>query len=164
MVNLQYQKRELKYAVKRANRALWRNYCAGIESSDSIIPGDIQYGEEIILPWLLSIYNAYLRLLYIPWSWRIFGVIFIPKSGKPWDTWINDYRPISLSSFYLKALERFLSVHIRASIDPALLSTSQHAFTRDKSVQAALHSFISRLEKSMHVKEYTFSRRWKCIQ
>ena len=83
-------------------------------------------------------------------------MIITAKPGKPSHI-SDDYRPISLSSFLLKTLERVLDVHIRASIDPALLSTSQHAYTRDKSVETALHS---RVEKSMSVKEYTVVIFW----
>ena len=64
---------------------------------------------------------------------------------------------ISLSSFLLKTPERVLDVHIRASIDPELLFTSQHTYTRGKSVESALHSLISRVEKSMQIKEYTLA-------
>ena len=88
---------------------------------DGIIPGGIQHGQEINLPWLFVIYNAILRLLYISLSWKISSVIFIPKAGKPSHTRANDYRPINLSSFLLKTLERVLDIRIRASTDPALL-------------------------------------------
>ena len=85
-------------------------------------------------PWLLAIYNASLRLRYIPWSWRISRVIFIPKAGKPFHTKANYYKPISLCPFLLKTLEAVLDVHIRVSIDPTLLMDYQHAYTRGKSV------------------------------
>ena len=51
-------------------------------------------------------------------------------------------------------LERVLDVHNRASIDPALLSDSEYAYTKGKSVETALHSLISRVEKSISVKEH----------
>ena len=82
-------------------------------------------------------------------------VIFIPKVGKPSHTKAGDYRPISLCSFLRKLLERILDVHIRASIYPLLLF--QHAHTRSKSVETAPHSLTSRVEKSLHVKEYTLA-------
>ena len=47
-------------------------------------------------------------------------------------------------------MQRVLNAHIRASIDQSLLSTSQHTYTRCKSVEIALHSLISRVEKSLH--------------
>ena len=53
--------------------------------------------------------------------------------------------------------ERFLDVHIRASIDPLLLSSSQHIYTRGKSVETALHLIISRVINALHIKEYTLA-------
>ena len=61
----------------------------------------------------------------------------------------------SLCSFLLNTVERVLDVHISASMDPALLFDSQHASASGKPAETTLHSLISRLEKSMHVKEYT---------
>ena len=64
---------------------------------------------------------------------------------------------ISLCSFPLKAVERILDDHIKALIVPALLHAYQHAYTRGKLVDTALHCLNSRLEKSRHIKEYTLA-------
>lgn len=43
---------------------------------------------------------------------------------------------------------------MRTSIPPALLSNSQHAYSKGRSTETALHSVVSALEKSLWLKEY----------
>jgi len=82
-------------------------------------------------------------------------VVFIPKAGKATHTTANDFRPISLTSFLLKSFERMISLHIRATVDPAQMSEAQHAYTKGKSTESALHLVVSSIEKSLSIKEYT---------
>jgi len=70
-------------------------------------------------------------------------------------TTAKDFRPISLTSFLLKSFERMISLHIRATVDPTQISEAQHAYTKGKSTESALHLVVSSIEKSLNIKEYT---------
>jgi len=82
---------------------------------------------------LTVIFHGCLALNHIPTIWLDVKVIFIPKAGKPSNTNPKDFRPISLSSFLLKNLERLIEIHIRLTINPSLLSDAQHAYRNGKS-------------------------------
>jgi hypothetical protein len=72
--------------------------------------------------------------------WRQVNVVFIPKPGRNSYNGPRDYRPISLTSFLLKAMERLVDRCLR---DEALaivrLHPNQHAYQAGKSVETALH-------------------------
>jgi len=74
-------------------------------------------------------------------------VAFIPKAGKVTHTTAKDFRTISLTSFLLKSFERMISLHIRATVDPTQISAAQHAYTKAKSTESALHLVVSSIEK-----------------
>ena len=90
---------------------------------------------------------------YIPQKWRLLEVIFIPKAGKKSHTASKDLRPISLCSFMLKIMERLIDLHMRQTIDRSLLSDCQHAYTKGRSVETALHKLVNTLEYSIHHRE-----------
>jgi hypothetical protein len=74
--------------------------------------------------------------------------VFIPKPGKSTYSGPRDYRPISLTSFLLKAMERLVDRYLR---DKALilvpLHSNQHAYQARKSVEMALHQLVVWVEK-----------------
>jgi len=82
-------------------------------------------------------------------------VVFIPKAGKATHITAKDFRPISLTSFLLKSFKRMISLHIRSTIDPTQISEAQHAYTKGKSTELALHLVVSSIEKSLNNKEHT---------
>jgi hypothetical protein len=49
---------------------------------------------------------------FIPIAWRQVKVTFIPKPGKLGNTEAKTYRPIILSSFLLKTMEKLVDRHI----------------------------------------------------
>lgn len=61
----------------------------------------------------------------------------------------KDFKPITLSSFPLKTLERIIDVHIRESIDKSRTYMSQYAYTKGQSVETALHSLVGHTEISI---------------
>lgn len=73
---------------------------------DGIFPALLQKGEKELLPYLINIYRCSLALKYIPENWRGAKIIFLPKMGKKDITDPKSYRPISLTSFFLKTLEK----------------------------------------------------------
>jgi hypothetical protein len=84
---------------------------------------------------------------FIPMAWRQVKVTFIPRPGKLDYTEAKASRPISLSSFLLKAMEKLVERHIR---DGALriypLHRNQDAYQRGKSTETALHNVVTHAE------------------
>lgn len=125
--------------------------------TDEIIPAELQLTLPFTIEWLEVIFRACLKLVHIPRKWTKVKVVFIPKAGKSDHTCPKNLRPISLSSFLLKTLERLIEVYLRSTIDKRLLSDSQHAYCKGKSTETALHSIVYSIEKSLDCKEYTLA-------
>jgi len=74
-------------------------------------------------------------------------VIFLPKPGKDSYDEVKSYRPITLSSFLLKGLEKILLWFIlETKLKEGL--PRQHAFTKGKSTDTALSEAVNIIEKS----------------
>lgn len=81
-----------------------------------------------------SIFKSSIALGYIPAVWERVRVVFIPKPGKPTHSVAKDYRPISLTSFLLKTVERLLDFYIRGEVLKEFpLHANQHAYQVGKS-------------------------------
>jgi len=122
---------------------------------DRIIPAELQKCSKVIIPWLEVIFKGCLEIVHIPRGWTEVKVIFIPKAGKSSHGYPKDLRPITLSSFLLKTLERLMEVFIRTNIEPSSWAKSQHAYCKGKSVETALHTLVRMIEKSLHSQEYS---------
>lgn len=108
---------------------------------DRIFPALLKEGGEILLELPCGILRSSLVLGHIPPAWETVKVIFIPKPGKPSHFEANDYRPINLTSFVLKTLERLVDFYIRDEILPNHpLRPNQDAYQTGKSTETALHN------------------------
>jgi len=92
---------------------------------------------------LKKIFQSILVVGELPTAWQETKVVFIPKAGKATHTTPKDFSPISLTSFLLKSFERMISLHIRATVDLTQISEAQHAYTKGKSTESALHLVVS---------------------
>ena len=92
--------------------------------TDGIFPARLQRGLEVILPPVTKILRACVAIGYTPRQWRKTRVVFIPKPGRTDYNQAGAYRPISLTSFLLKTLERLLDRYVR---DGALKEQLLHA-------------------------------------
>ena len=121
---------------------------------DGIFPALLQNCLEDILPHLSRLFMSSFNFGYIPKLWRKVNVVFIPKAGKRSAADPKSYRPISLSSFILKSMEKVLDLHIRSELNrKAPLSLYQFAYQKGKSTTTALHTLVTKLEKSLSAKE-----------
>lgn len=124
---------------------------------DGIIPKMLHVTAKKIAPILLEVYKKCLSTGSIPTLWRQVKVVFIPKAGKINHCKAKDYRPISLSSFLLKTLERILDEYLRGKFNPILISGSQHAYIKGKSTETALHEVVLTIEKSLEYSQFTLA-------
>jgi hypothetical protein len=75
---------------------------------DGIFPALLQEGQEVLVPYLVRIFCACLATGYVPATWRQVKVVLIPKPSRDSCSGPKDYRPISLTSFLLKTMERLI--------------------------------------------------------
>lgn len=121
---------------------------------DGIYPAMLQHASEPVLKLICELCRASVAFSHIPLAWRVSRVVFIPKRGKSDYSQAKSFRPISLSSFLLKTVERLVERYIRDGVlrgEP--LHRNQHAYQPGKSCITALSELVSRAEDSLANRE-----------
>lgn len=117
---------------------------------DEVFPALLKQGIDLLLRWLISIFKSSLALNYVPQLWEKVKVIFIPKPGRATHCEAKDFRPISLTSFLLKAVERLMDFYIRSEVLKRFpLHVNQHAYQMGKSTDTALHQMTQKIESML---------------
>ncbi len=88
-------------------------------------------------------------------------MVFIPKVGKADYAMAKAYRPITLSNFMVKGLERIVQWYIMDYVIKEPLY-QQHAYTKGRSCDTALSSFINDVEKSIYRGEFILAVSLDC--
>ena len=104
----------------------------------------LQATGDTIVPILKHILEACLRLNYIPTEWRTVNVVFIPKPGKDTYDTPKNFRPISLSSFLMKTLEKVIDYFLTEE-GTKEYHPNQHAYRKGHSTDTALHQMVSKI-------------------
>ena len=81
---------------------------------DGIIPAPLQEACEVLIPYLVRIFCACPTTGYVPAIWHQVKVVFIPKPSMDPYGGPKDCRPISLTLFLLKTMERLVDRFLRA--------------------------------------------------
>ena len=82
--------------------------------------------------------------------------MFIPKPDRNSHRGPKDFRPISLTSFLLKSIERLVDRYLQEEALALLpLHPNQHAYQASKSVEMALHQLMVWVEKALEQQERT---------
>jgi hypothetical protein len=76
--------------------------------TNKIVVEFLQQGVEHLVPHLCRIFRACMAYGFTPTAWRLVKVTFIPKPGKLDYTETTVYRPINLSSFLLRTMEKLV--------------------------------------------------------
>lgn len=121
---------------------------------DGIFPALLKQGMSKLATPLCALLRASLALGYVPIGWRKVKVVFIPKPGRDTYAQAKSFRPISLTSFLLKTLEKLIDRHIRddvLSIKP--LHRNQYAYQAGKSCELAIHELTHRIERALDSRE-----------
>ena len=71
---------------------------------------------------LTYLFNAAIRLKYVPDMWKVAEIIMIAKSGKP-DHYVKSYRPVSLLPIISKLFEKLLLKRLRTIIKKRKLNS-----------------------------------------
>lgn len=122
---------------------------------DGLKPIVLQHLPDAAIARVSSLYKACLTVGYTPYKWRQSKVIFIPKPGKTDYSLVSSFRPISLTSFLFKGLERMIQWHLE---DTLLRSTPlhqhQHAFHKGFSTESALTDVVDDIERAITHQQY----------
>jgi hypothetical protein len=106
---------------------------------DQIKPIILKNLPDNVISRLCTLFSAIIDTGYTPEIWRHSRAILIPKPGKDDYTNPNSFRPISLTSFMFKTLERLVLWRLE---DTALknnpMHKNQHAFRRGHSTEIPL--------------------------
>ena len=125
---------------------------------DGIFPALLQWQLNQATNQLLPIYRACIAFKYIPRVWREAKVVFLPKPGKEDYTDAKSFRPISLTSFLLKTLERLVDRHLRdGALKSRPLHPQQHAYRKGRSTESALHMVVHKIETAITNKASTLA-------
>jgi hypothetical protein len=115
---------------------------------DQIKPIILKNIPEKLIERICTIYAASIETGYTPKAWRHAKVIFIPKPGKEDYTDPNAYRPISLTSFMFKTLERLVLWQLEATtFKTKPMHKNQHAFRRGHSTEIPLSKLTNFVEQ-----------------
>ena len=118
--------------------------------SDGIFPALLQRGLTEILGALRSIFVASLAVGHIPSPWTLVNVVFIPKAGKRPGNNPKSFRPISLTSFLLKTMEKVVGLHMREEVlKHRPLHPCQHAYREGRSTESALYALTRKIERTL---------------
>jgi hypothetical protein len=123
---------------------------------DSFKPIVLQNLPSKILTNICTLYKVSIALGYMPKIWTKSKVIFIAKPQKKDYTDPNAYRPISLTSFILKGLERLILFHLEeVDVIKKPLTSAQHAFRTNKGTDTALSKAVDKIKSGLLRQEYT---------
>ena len=134
-------------AIKAAIKSFQPYKSPGV---DGIYPALLQEGLETLNPYLQILYRQSLKEGKIPRNWTEIRAVFIPKPGREDYSDPKSYRPISLSSFLLKGLERLVHWHlIGTNLKSQPLQPNLYSYQEGKSTENALHRVIHRVERAL---------------
>ena len=81
-------------------------------------------------------------------------MIFLPKPGKDTYSHPSSYRPISLSNYLLKTLERLCAWHVDQCVRLRPLHPQQHGFRCDRSTETAASCLVDYVERQIYTESH----------
>ena len=122
---------------------------------DEIKPKALQNLPDVAVKRLTMLFKAILEIGFTPKIWRESKVVFIPKQGKTDYTDSRAWRPISLSTFLIKSVEKLVLWQLdELSLINNSLSKDQHAFRAGYSTESALSDFVDDVESAITRHQY----------
>ncbi|XP_033214097.1 uncharacterized protein LOC117171153 [Belonocnema kinseyi] len=116
-------------------------------------PVFLQRAGKIIIKPIVRLARAILTLGYVSAAWRGATVAFIPKAGRIVYTSPKDFRPISLTSFLLKTVERIVDRYICDKIlSSSPLHKQKHVYGAGHSIKTALSTAVNLIQRQVKQK------------
>ncbi len=123
---------------------------------DGIKPMVLHHLPQNFLERLLLIYKACIQLGYTPDSWCQAKAVFIPKPNKPSYDTPKSLRPITLSNYLIKGLEKLIKWKLEeTSLQENPLHVNQHAFTKGKGTDTALLQVVDNIQRGLQRNQFT---------
>ena len=116
---------------------------------DNLKPIIFKHFPPNILKHILFIYKASIKLSYTPLLLIETKVTFIQKPGKDKYNIPKNFRPISLSNYLLKGLERIMGWHMKIQLQKYPIHNNQHGFRNDKSTESAISNTADLIERNI---------------
>ena len=109
---------------------------------------------EIAINRLRQLYEASYFSGYVPQEWLHSKVVFLSKPGKTNYSLPSSFRPICLTSFVFKAMERLVYWNLlNTSLKTNPLNVRQHGVRKGLSTDTAMSATIGRIEKGLRRKK-----------
>ncbi len=147
-----------RYKVKEALESFGDYKSPG---PDEIPPKALKSVGDLYTEIICTLYKLSMAQGKVPKVWRMMKVVFLPKVGKTDYAEPKSYRPITLSNFILKGLERVVQWYILENIITRPLC-NQHAYTKGRSCDSALSSFVDQVEKAVFTGQYLLAISLDC--
>ena len=120
---------------------------------DKFKPRMLKHLPPIALDRLRQLYEASYYSGYVPQNWLMANVVFLSKPGKASYSLPSSFRPICLTSFVFKNMERLVYWNLlETSLQDNPLHDRQHGFRRGLSTDTALSMMMGRIEKALRTK------------
>jgi hypothetical protein len=149
-LNLEHEEHGIIDYIDELKVAMAINSFGPLKASgpDDIKPIVLQMLEIGMIKKLTQLYKLIIKSGYTPRKMREMTVIFLPKIGKSDYSEPKAYRPITLSSFLLKALERVIQWCILERYITKPLA-NQHAYTKSLSTETAISQVYDIIEEAV---------------
>ena len=121
---------------------------------DKLKPIIFRYFPLAVITFITFLYKSCLHLRYTPRKWQEAMVVFIPKAGKKDPREGKAYRPIVLSNFMLKGLERLITWRMDERLIEYPIHPLQHGFQIGKGTEAALSNTCDYIEQFVLKRKY----------
>ena len=140
--------------MKKIKYFIHKLECKKAPGYDRIKPATLKQLPDNVLKRLETLYKASVCLGYVPRSWKNARAVLIPKPGKEDYSKPKSFRPICLSSFLFKIMEKMVKIEVEKRLENMPLNKHQHAFRKGRSCDTALVEVVSCIEKGLLRKEF----------
>ena len=124
--------------TERVKKALLGFQSKKSPGTDGLKPIIFKHLPDDIIQFITSLYKALVLLEFTPTKWKECKMVFIPKPGKPSYKVAKSWRPISLTNYLLKGLERLCAWQVDGEALQNPVHTLQHGFRTDRNTDTCL--------------------------
>ena len=125
---------------------------------DGIQPKALQALDNSARSRITQLFKACIELGYVPKIWCKSKLVLIPKPGKKDYSVSGSFRPISLSNFLLKALERLILWHLEeTSLKEFPIGFNQYAYKMGSSTENCISALVNEVESQIKQGQYALA-------
>ena len=122
--------------------------------TDGLSPMVLKNLPPAFLKHIVQLYKCLIKLNFTSTRWKESRMVFIPKPGKETYKVYKAWRGISLTNYFLKALEKLCCWHTDEKVVQYPIHPRQHGFRNDRSTETALSNVVNYIEKYINNGEH----------